>query len=91
MQRSEARALLGLSPTCSVADIEIAFRRQALLAHPDRGGDPERFKALVESRRVLLYHHAQYPNVIVIDSRPRAIRWLKRLRKLRATQVPRVL
>jgi hypothetical protein len=37
---------LGLTPHATVDEIRAAFRRQALLTHPDRGGDPEAFRAL---------------------------------------------
>lgn len=39
-------ATLGVAADASVAEIRAAFRRQALVLHPDRGGDPERFRAL---------------------------------------------
>ena len=41
--------LLGLSPQATVAEIRAAFRQRALLTHPDRGGDPEAFRALREA------------------------------------------
>jgi hypothetical protein len=49
-----ARRLLGLPPGASPGQIEAAFRVQVRSAHPDRGGDAERFQRVVEARRVLL-------------------------------------
>ncbi|KAG9018918.1 Type I HSP40 co-chaperone [Tulasnella sp. 427] len=36
--------LLGVQPTASDADLKKAFRKQALQHHPDKGGDPDKFK-----------------------------------------------
>src|SRR5262249_6099501 len=41
--------LLGLTPHATVAEIRAAFRQRALVTHPDRGGDPEAFRALREA------------------------------------------
>ena len=38
--------LLGLTPHATIPEIRAAFRQRALLTHPDRGGDPEAFRAL---------------------------------------------
>lgn len=38
--------LLGVEPKASVEEIRRAFRRRALAAHPDQGGDADRFRAL---------------------------------------------
>jgi hypothetical protein len=45
---------LGLEPGASNAQIESAFRKAALRHHPDVGGDPAQFRALVDARNVLL-------------------------------------
>lgn len=37
---------LGLEPHASVDQIRAAFRQRALVTHPDRGGDPDAFRAL---------------------------------------------
>ncbi|HUZ47073.1 MAG TPA: DnaJ domain-containing protein [Terriglobia bacterium] len=45
---------LGLEPGASDAQIESAFRKAARRHHPDVGGDPARFRALVDARNLLL-------------------------------------
>jgi len=42
--------VLGVEANASVAEIRAAFRRQALITHPDQGGDPEAFRALGRAR-----------------------------------------
>jgi hypothetical protein len=54
MDGSRARALLGVRPHATTEEVRRAFRRAALAAHPDRGGDPSAFRALVVARDVLL-------------------------------------
>ena len=51
--RAEAATLLGVSGQ-DRDEIETAFRAQARDAHPDAGGSAERFRSLVEARRLLL-------------------------------------
>jgi curved DNA-binding protein CbpA len=48
-------AILGLSGRKfpNQEEIRKAYRRQALLYHPDKGGDPEKFKQVVEAYEVL--------------------------------------
>lgn len=38
--------ILGVEPRASLDEIRGAFRQRALATHPDRGGDPEAFRAL---------------------------------------------
>ena len=45
---------LGLRPPASLDDIKAAYRRKALEAHPDRGGDPAEFHAVEAAYRQLL-------------------------------------
>jgi hypothetical protein len=52
--RTKALRLLGLEPGSSTDEIESAFRRAARRHHPDVGGDPEEFRAIVDARNFLL-------------------------------------
>ncbi|HVB35332.1 MAG TPA: DnaJ domain-containing protein [Patescibacteria group bacterium] len=52
--RTTALRLLGLPPGSSEVEIESAFRRAALRHHPDVGGDPEKFRSIVDARDLLL-------------------------------------
>jgi len=45
--------LLGISKTANEADIKKAFRKQAMVHHPDKGGDPEMFKLISKAHEVL--------------------------------------
>lgn len=49
-----ALELLGLPPGSSDDDVESAFRKWARRHHPDVGGDPAKFRAIVAARRLLL-------------------------------------
>jgi len=59
-----ARFVLGLSPGCNTEDVKRAFRRLALIFHPDKnpGDDCEqaktRFQAIVRAKEFLLNHLA---------------------------------
>ena len=52
-QDSSLYDLLGVDRGCSDVDIKKAYRRQARLCHPDKGGDAETFKKLSEAYEVL--------------------------------------
>ncbi|KAG9049420.1 Type I HSP40 co-chaperone [Tulasnella sp. UAMH 9824] len=45
--------LLGVPPTANDADLKKAFRKQALQHHPDKGGDPDKFKDISRAYEVL--------------------------------------
>ncbi|TBU30990.1 protein prenylyltransferase [Dichomitus squalens] len=45
--------ILGVERDCSDADIRKAYRRESLKHHPDKGGDEEKFKLIVEANTVL--------------------------------------
>jgi DnaJ family protein A protein 2 len=45
--------LLGVATNCSDNDIKKAFKKAALKNHPDKGGDPEKFKEIKEAYEVL--------------------------------------
>lgn len=47
-------AVLGIGANATVSEIRVAFRRQAKDAHPDAGGDPERFRRLREAHDTLV-------------------------------------
>ena len=47
-------ALLGLPSTFTKADVQRAFKQKSFKAHPDLGGDPDFFRALVAARDALL-------------------------------------
>mmetsp|Transcript_120655 Transcript_120655/g.341155 ORF Transcript_120655/g.341155 Transcript_120655/m.341155 type:complete len:456 (+) Transcript_120655:43-1410(+) len=44
---------LGVEPTATLAEIKSAYRRKALLLHPDKGGCPEEFGAMKAAYDVL--------------------------------------
>ncbi|KAJ3500462.1 hypothetical protein NLJ89_g9785 [Agrocybe chaxingu] len=45
--------ILGVSRDCSEIEIKKAYRRESLKHHPDKGGDEEKFKLVVEAHSVL--------------------------------------
>ncbi|PPQ95563.1 hypothetical protein CVT26_008591 [Gymnopilus dilepis] len=45
--------ILGVSRDCNEMDIKKAYRRESLKHHPDKGGDEEKFKLVVEAHAVL--------------------------------------
>lgn len=45
--------LLGVSPTATVDEIKKSYRNKARKMHPDKGGDPEKFKKINEAYEVL--------------------------------------
>ena len=69
MNRRDARQLLGLSPAYTPAEVEAAYRARVRVAHPDRGGSAEQFRALTESRRILLTAPASQHVIVAHDSR----------------------
>lgn len=53
MDREAAARLLGVDPAADAVAVEQAFRRQARTLHPDLGGDPAAFRALIEARTAM--------------------------------------
>lgn len=53
-ERTAALRVLGLPPGSSDEQIASAFRKAARRCHPDVGGDPAKFRALVNARNLLL-------------------------------------
>lgn len=45
--------VLGVDPNASLDDIKKAYRKKALKMHPDKGGDPDKFKELTEAYEIL--------------------------------------
>jgi len=45
--------ILGIARDCGETDIKKAYRRESLIHHPDKGGDEEKFKLVVEAHAVL--------------------------------------
>ena len=54
---TRALRLLGLAPGASDNQIESAFRKAARRHHPDVGGDPAKFRELVDARNLLSTRH----------------------------------
>jgi DnaJ-class molecular chaperone len=83
MMPQAARKLLGVRASASAGEIKNAYRRLALVAHPDQGGSAARFIALKTARDALLSHdpeRADLERTFCIDGRGR-IRWYWRRRR----------
>ncbi len=70
MSPDTARRLLELSTTATTTDVDRSFRRLARVLHPDRGGDTEVFRRLVQARAVLRdpernAEHPRVPRIVV--------------------------
>ena len=53
MTARRARKLLGVRASASPAELRAAWRQAAKAAHPDQGGDPVRFREVIEAYRLL--------------------------------------
>jgi len=53
MSKRDFYEVLGVERGASVDDIKKAYRKAAMKHHPDKGGDPEKFKELNEAYQVL--------------------------------------
>lgn len=63
-ERATALRLLGLLPGSSDEEIESAFRKAARRHHPDMGGDPAKFRAIVDARNFLLGRDPPLPETV---------------------------
>ena len=45
--------ILGVDKNANEKDIKKAYRRQAVIHHPDKGGDPEKFKEVTKAFETL--------------------------------------
>lgn len=79
MRRSEARAILGLGSAYRPDELEAAYRRSALLTHPDRGGDPAAFEAATEAYQLLSGTDPAPANVVFVDDRSPLARFKRHL------------
>ena len=52
--RNEALNILGLTDPVDNATITAEYRKQAMEHHPDRGGEPEKFKSINEAYSLLI-------------------------------------
>jgi DnaJ-class molecular chaperone len=50
---AHARAILGLAADAPPSTWRVAFQREVKAAHPDRGGDPDRVRLVIEAYRFL--------------------------------------
>tara|TARA_X000000368_G_scaffold84124_1_gene63678 strand:+ start:4070 stop:5248 length:1179 start_codon:yes stop_codon:yes gene_type:complete len=53
MSNTELYTTLGINKTATETEIKKAFRKLALKEHPDKGGDPEKFKKIQSAYEVL--------------------------------------
>lgn len=58
---SKATALLGLGAQPTTAEIKEAYRKLALIHHPDSGGDPEKFQVIQQAYADALEEVADRP------------------------------
>ena len=52
-QKRDYYEVLGVSKNADEAEIKKAYRKLAMKEHPDKGGDPEKFKKISEAYEVL--------------------------------------
>eukprot|EP00929_Paragymnodinium_shiwhaense_P045074 TRINITY_DN23072_c0_g2_i1.p1 TRINITY_DN23072_c0_g2~~TRINITY_DN23072_c0_g2_i1.p1 ORF type:complete len:514 (+),score=104.82 TRINITY_DN23072_c0_g2_i1:86-1627(+) len=69
MAASSHYDVLGLARTASAPDVRAAFRQRALVSHPDKGGEPERFRRIMEAFEVLYDEtkRAHYDRMLAAD------------------------
>lgn len=67
--------ILGLSKESSLSDIKKKYKELALINHPDKGGDPEKFKEIAEAYEILSNedkrrHYDNFGNIDNIGMNP---------------------
>jgi DnaJ family protein A protein 2 len=45
--------ILGINKSSSIDDIKKAYKKLAIQYHPDKGGDPEKFKEITNAYKIL--------------------------------------
>ena len=53
MHKRDYYEILGLNKTCTAEDLKKAYRKLAMTHHPDKGGDADKFKEIVEAYETL--------------------------------------
>ena len=77
MDQAQARRLLGVTASATRTEIEAAFRSRVMNTHPDRGGQAEEFRSVVEARRALLRPPApRRPPAVTVVPDARLVRQL---------------
>lgn len=71
-QRGSLYELLGVSKTATTTEIKKAYLKLARTHHPDKGGDPEKFKEIAQANEVLTdeVRRRRYDELGVTDDQP---------------------
>lgn len=54
LSEEEAAKILEISKGASVVEITAAYKKKALVAHPDKGGNPEQFRRIQQAKEKLV-------------------------------------
>lgn len=63
MNKKQAIAILGLSSNCTFVDIKIAYRKLAMIHHPDRGGEAGNFTEIQKAFEYLEKNSIKSPTL----------------------------
>lgn len=69
MTRENAYRLLGLTSSCSEDEVKSAYKKLAMIHHPDKGGNENNFKLLLEAKNILM--KKELPKQFTINSNRR--------------------